>query len=247
MKGIRGRVRRLTTHLHGRDADRGVTSIEYAGLVIIVAAIIIAIRALGLDATISECDQHLGQRCRRRRLTDDSGQTLLMYGVVITGVLFLAFAFFAVAQAAAVRNGGQSAADAAALAAAQDDREQYFDAFLDAVHDDDSWQDWLDLSQTVSPDGCAAAADFAGRNDSDVRGCDPDPAPRRPRLHRAHPDSVRHRKHLHPRRRPQEGRGRGDSRRPSAMRGEQETRTASTSPAATRETSASTRTPTTRT
>jgi Flp pilus assembly pilin Flp len=53
MKGIRGRVRRLTTHLRGTDADRGVTSIEYAGLVIIVAAIIIAIRALGLDATIS--------------------------------------------------------------------------------------------------------------------------------------------------------------------------------------------------
>jgi Flp pilus assembly pilin Flp len=53
MKGIRGRVRRLTTYLRGRDADRGVTSIEYAGLVIIVAAIIIAIRALGLDATIS--------------------------------------------------------------------------------------------------------------------------------------------------------------------------------------------------
>jgi Flp pilus assembly pilin Flp len=53
MKGIRGRVRRLTTHLRGRDADRGVTSIEYAGLVIIVAAIIIAIRALGLDTTIA--------------------------------------------------------------------------------------------------------------------------------------------------------------------------------------------------
>jgi Flp pilus assembly pilin Flp len=53
MKGIRGRVRRLTTHLRGTDADRGVTSIEYAGLVIIVAAIIIAIRALGLDTQIA--------------------------------------------------------------------------------------------------------------------------------------------------------------------------------------------------
>jgi hypothetical protein len=96
-----------------------------------------------------------------------------MYGVVITGVLFLAFAFFAVAQAAAVRNGGQSAADAAALAAAQDDRAQFFDGFLDAVHDNDSWQDWLDLSQSISPEGCAAAADFADRNDADVVGCDP--------------------------------------------------------------------------
>jgi len=42
---------------------------------------------------------------------------------VIAGLLFLAFAFFAVAQAGTVRNGGQSAADAAALAAAQDDRD----------------------------------------------------------------------------------------------------------------------------
>jgi hypothetical protein len=96
-----------------------------------------------------------------------------MYGVVITGLLFLALAFFAVAQAASVRNGGQSAADAAALAAAQDDREQYFEGFLDAVHGDDDWQDWLDLTETVSPDGCGAADDFAGRNDSDVIGCEP--------------------------------------------------------------------------
>jgi hypothetical protein len=94
-----------------------------------------------------------------------------MYGVVITGVLFLAFAFFAVAQAAAVRNGGQSAADAAALAAAQDDRQQFFDGFLDALQHDDSWKDWLDLSQAVNPEGCAAADDFAGRNDSDVTSC----------------------------------------------------------------------------
>ncbi|MCF6522026.1 hypothetical protein [Streptomyces sp. JJ36] len=41
---------------HGRAAragDRGVTSIEYAGIVILVAGIVIAVRALGLDATIS--------------------------------------------------------------------------------------------------------------------------------------------------------------------------------------------------
>lgn len=67
-----------------------------------------------------------------------------MYGAVIVGLLFLAFAFFAVAQAGTVRNGGQSAADAAALAAAQDDRDQLFDGFMDALGDEEAWQDWLD-------------------------------------------------------------------------------------------------------
>ncbi|MFE4860199.1 pilus assembly protein TadG-related protein [Streptomyces sp. NPDC056670] len=38
---------------------------------------------------------------------------------MVAGLLFLAFAFFAVGQASATRNGAQGAADAAALAAAQ--------------------------------------------------------------------------------------------------------------------------------
>lgn len=91
----------------------------------------------------------------------------------MAGLLFLALAFFAVAQASTVRNGGQSAADAAALAAARDDREQFFDGFLDAIGDKDSWQDWLDLVSPVSGDGCGAAGDFAGKNDSDVLECEP--------------------------------------------------------------------------
>lgn len=96
-----------------------------------------------------------------------------MYGVVMSGLLFLALAFFAVAQASTVRNGGQSAADSAALAAAREDREQFFDGFLDALGDKDSWQDWLDLVSPVSGDGCGAAGDFAGKNDSDVLECEP--------------------------------------------------------------------------
>ncbi|GAA2628175.1 hypothetical protein [Streptomyces axinellae] len=39
--------------MRGRAADRGANSIEYAGIVILVAGIILAIRALGLDALIS--------------------------------------------------------------------------------------------------------------------------------------------------------------------------------------------------
>ncbi|AXK37846.1 hypothetical protein DVA86_33050 [Streptomyces armeniacus] len=91
----------------------------------------------------------------------------------MSGLLFLALAFFAVAQASTVRNGGQSAADAAALAAARDDRDQFFDGFLDSLGDEDSWQDWLDLVAPITGDGCGAAGDFAGKNDSDVLDCEP--------------------------------------------------------------------------
>ncbi|CAM3532610.1 hypothetical protein HMPREF1486_02606 [Streptomyces sp. HPH0547] len=50
---IRRRIRNRTTRLRGPAADRGASSIEYAGIVILVAGIILAIRALGLDAMIS--------------------------------------------------------------------------------------------------------------------------------------------------------------------------------------------------
>ncbi|EST24111.1 hypothetical protein N566_25120 [Streptomycetaceae bacterium MP113-05] len=92
---------------------------------------------------------------------------------MIAGLLFLAVAFFAVAKAAAVRNGGQSAADAAALAAARDDRDRFFEGFVKSVDDGDDWQSWLDLTESLDAQGCHAATDFAGRNDSSVTSCSP--------------------------------------------------------------------------
>ncbi|MBQ1119754.1 hypothetical protein KBY19_06175 [Streptomyces sp. B15] len=92
---------------------------------------------------------------------------------MIAGLLFLAFAFFAVAQAGTVRNGGQTAADAAALGAAEDDRQQLFDGFLDALGDEEGRQEWLDAVAPLSGDGCGAAAHFADRNRSDLLSCDP--------------------------------------------------------------------------
>ncbi|WP_431983225.1 hypothetical protein [Streptomyces qinglanensis] len=92
---------------------------------------------------------------------------------MIAGLLFLAFAFFAVAQAATVRNGGQTAADAAALGAAGDDRQQFFDGFLDAVEAARGWPDWLAAGVPLTGDGCGAAAHFADRNRSDLLTCDP--------------------------------------------------------------------------
>ncbi|THA24749.1 hypothetical protein E4198_08355 [Streptomyces sp. RKND-216] len=91
----------------------------------------------------------------------------------MAGLLFLALAFFVVAKAAAVRNGGQSAADAAALAAARDDRDRFFEGFLDSLGEGDDWQGWLGLTEPLDPEGCGAASDFAERNDSSVTSCDP--------------------------------------------------------------------------
>lgn len=53
MKPIRTWTTTAINRMRGRYADRGAGAIEYAGIVILVAGIIIAIRGLGLDATIS--------------------------------------------------------------------------------------------------------------------------------------------------------------------------------------------------
>ncbi len=68
-----------------------------------------------------------------RRHRRDAGQTLPIYVVAIGGLLFLALAFFAVGQAAATRNGAQTAADAAALAAGQKYRDDLRKGFLDEL------------------------------------------------------------------------------------------------------------------
>ncbi|WP_282107881.1 pilus assembly protein TadG-related protein [Streptomyces sp. F63] len=111
----------------------------------------------------------------RRHPLGDAGQAFPIYITVVAGLLFLAFAYFAVGQAAATRNGAQTAADAAALAAAQDVRDQMYDGFLEAVEAEDAWEDWLggngltDLDEAAA---CAEAADFAARNNSSANPCE---------------------------------------------------------------------------
>ncbi|GAA3374923.1 pilus assembly protein TadG-related protein [Streptomyces sannanensis] len=106
------------------------------------------------------------------RSGNDRGQTIPIYVAVVGGLLFLAFAYFAVAQAAATRNGAQSAADAAALAAAQDVRDELFDGFTRSIGKDESWTDWL-LGDGAEGTGGAAAAQLAGENDADLTGFAP--------------------------------------------------------------------------
>lgn len=103
----------------------------------------------------------------------ESGSALLLCAIAMTGLLFLAFALFTVAQAASVRNGGQTAADAAAIGAARADRAAFFDGFVDALGDDDEWREWIAGRGDIVAEGCGEAGHFAGQNDSNIEGCRP--------------------------------------------------------------------------
>ncbi|MEU4271950.1 pilus assembly protein TadG-related protein [Streptomyces sp. NPDC026092] len=105
-------------------------------------------------------------RCRRT----DSGQAFPVYITVMAGLLFLAFAYFAVGQAAATRNGAQTAADAAALAAAQDARDQLRDGWLGVILDPAQWGDFLSGLAYDESVACGRAVSFAAKNDAELSG-----------------------------------------------------------------------------
>ncbi|MCK1821176.1 pilus assembly protein TadG-related protein [Streptomyces sp. XM83C] len=88
------------------------------------------------------------------------------------GLLLLAFAYLAVGQAAANRNGAQTAADAAALAAAQDTRKQLAAQWLQDVRDPTKWQAIFDGDAPVNP-SCWRAYELAAQNEAHVESCAP--------------------------------------------------------------------------
>lgn len=90
------------------------------------------------------------------------------------GLLFLALAYLAVGQAAANRNGAQTAADAAALAAAQDSRDQLADLWVADVLDPTKWQDIFDGEVAGLGSSCWRAEQLAARNNAGVLSCTPD-------------------------------------------------------------------------
>ncbi|MER7399799.1 pilus assembly protein TadG-related protein [Streptomyces sp. NPDC000151] len=104
------------------------------------------------------------------RTCRDSGQALPIYITVVAGLLFLAFAYFAVGQAAAARNGAQSAADSAALAAAQDARDQLREALLGSLHEPADWPVLIKGQLYDAARACLAAGSFAQRNGTAVAG-----------------------------------------------------------------------------
>lgn len=93
--------------------------------------------------------------------------------MAVAALFFLAFAYFAVGQAASVRNTAQTAADASALAAAREVRDSVREAFLDALEagDLDRLRDLLALNGMTSGNACGAAANYAGQNSAVVDEC----------------------------------------------------------------------------
>ncbi|MEU3343838.1 pilus assembly protein TadG-related protein [Streptomyces sp. NPDC006700] len=106
------------------------------------------------------------------RRYSDAGQAFPIYITVVGGLLFLAFAYLAVGQAAANRNGAQTAADAAALAAAQDTRDHLRGKWVEIVLDPTKWQDLLD-GRAAQMDGCWRASQLAQLNQAHVDDCRP--------------------------------------------------------------------------
>lgn len=91
---------------------------------------------------------------------------------MVAGLLFLAFAYLAVGQAAVNRSGAQTAADAAALAAAQKTRNQLADKWLADLLDPTKWQDIFDGKG--ADNACARAEQLADQNDAWLKSCVPD-------------------------------------------------------------------------
>lgn len=102
----------------------------------------------------------------------DDGQTLGLYIVAVASLFFLAFAFFAVGQASVTRNTAQTAADAAALAAARDIRDQTHDGFLEALKSGDleKLKRYLNGSD-LAEGSCFAAGEYADKNRSTIDSC----------------------------------------------------------------------------
>ncbi|MET8942020.1 pilus assembly protein TadG-related protein [Streptomyces sp. NPDC004542] len=110
----------------------------------------------------------------RSRKYGDAGQAFPIYITVVAGLLFLAFAYLAVGQAAVNRNGAQTAADAAALAAAQNARDQLAGKWVEDVLDPTKWQGDFDGKVPIEP-SCWRAEQLAARNDAQASCSSPDP------------------------------------------------------------------------
>ncbi|MYZ37075.1 pilus assembly protein TadG-related protein [Streptomyces sp. MnatMP-M17] len=102
------------------------------------------------------------------RTSSESGQAAPIYITMVAGLLFLALAFFAVGQAGATRNDAQAAADAAALAAAQESRDLFRDGLLGGLLDPGFLNDIFNGHPVGTGNGCQAATRFADQNGADV-------------------------------------------------------------------------------
>ncbi|MFJ8160820.1 pilus assembly protein TadG-related protein [Streptomyces sp. NPDC096136] len=103
---------------------------------------------------------------RRRGLGDDRGQAFPIYIVMVVGLLFAALAFFVIGQAGVTRSNAQGAADAAALAAAGEARDNTL-LGLDLLSlKPADWEKLVDGDLLSGRGACAKAAEFAVLNDA---------------------------------------------------------------------------------
>ncbi|MCX4780710.1 pilus assembly protein TadG-related protein [Streptomyces sp. NBC_01264] len=94
----------------------------------------------------------------------DRGQVLPFYAAMMACLLFAALAFVAVGMAGATRSDAQGAADAAALAAARETRDNLLVGMDLLTLTPADWEDILD-GDRLDPNGaCAKASDFAASN-----------------------------------------------------------------------------------
>ncbi|TDU76297.1 pilus assembly protein TadG-related protein [Streptomyces sp. KS 21] len=106
-----------------------------------------------------------------RRL-GDRGQAFPIYIVVVAGLLFAALAFFVVGMAGATRSNAQGAADAAALAAAREARDNVF-LGLDLLSlKPADWEEIVNGDLLKGDGACGKAVDFAALNDATAE-CEP--------------------------------------------------------------------------
>ncbi|MFF6861914.1 pilus assembly protein TadG-related protein [Streptomyces sp. ESR1.13] len=111
---------------------------------------------------------------RRGPERHDAGQAFPIYITVVGGLLLLAFAYLAVGQASANRSGAQTAADAAALAAAQDTRDQLAAMWIKDVLDPTQWQRIFDGDVAGLGSSCGRAEQLASHNDARLVNCAPE-------------------------------------------------------------------------
>ncbi|WP_100862971.1 pilus assembly protein TadG-related protein [Streptomyces sp. 3211.6] len=103
---------------------------------------------------------------RRPGFSDDRGQAFPIYIVMVVGLLFAALAFFVVGQAGVTRSNAQGAADAAALAAAGEARDNaLLDVDLLGLKPAD-WERLVAGDLLTGQGACAKAEEFAALNDA---------------------------------------------------------------------------------
>ncbi|MFJ3959780.1 pilus assembly protein TadG-related protein [Streptomyces sp. NPDC090036] len=104
----------------------------------------------------------------------DQGQAFPIYMVAVVGLLFAALAFVVVGMAGATRSDAQGAADAAALAAAREARDNAFEDINLLTLTQGDWEEILMGDRLIESGACAKAQAFAAMNDATATTCEAD-------------------------------------------------------------------------